>query len=165
MVSNLWVLCPDLRETSQPSAFLNMFILPDQTLFSKVCIFIMGNTLTDYSFLKCINTEISMYYRADGLYCQTAMWAAVSHRVSDWCRRCQHCARVCNPCCSGLRWAGLSTVCLLHLSNLIIYRVDLVSLVFLLSSSHSLVFHTLRFCVKTAMLEELLSSQTPAWGS
>lgn len=57
---------------------------------------------------------IPLYCRADGLYRQAALWAAVSHRGSDR-RRCgQHRARVCYSRCAGLRSAGLSTSRLLH---------------------------------------------------
>lgn len=63
-----------------------------------------------YSFSESVRVKycVPLYCRADGLYCQAALWAAVSHRGSNRGRRGQHCPRVCNSCCAGLRSAGLS---------------------------------------------------------
>lgn len=55
-----------------------------------------------------VKYRVPLYCRADGLYCQAALWAAVSHRGSNRGRRGQHCPRVCDSCCTGLRSAGLS---------------------------------------------------------
>lgn len=45
MESSLWVLSLALRETPLPSVYLNMFTLPDQTLFLKVWIFVLFNCM------------------------------------------------------------------------------------------------------------------------
>lgn len=52
---------------------------------------------------------ITVRCRTDGLHRQAALWPTVGHRGSNRRRRGQHCAGVCDPCCTGLRSAGRSS--------------------------------------------------------
>ncbi len=64
MGSSLWVLSLGLRGTYLPSAYLNMFTSPDQTLFLKVWIFIKDHPFYCSFWLSCTRIK----WKFDGCF-------------------------------------------------------------------------------------------------